>query len=309
MKKDNQKRLLFIQMIILTLILTYSLSIVKAASIFPILYVVEEGDNLTTIANKFKITVTRLKEANNLGERAILLPGEELYLPIGDVDLQQEIKWPNTELFSNFDPIINLMNWSEYPVRIKKDPIKVSIPKNQQIIYHIKRGDNLYNLAQDFKTSVAVIKSLNKMENSTIRIGQKIILPTSGLTPKQVLSKTIKPYELNLLARVIHGEARGEPYLGKVAVAAVILNRVLSSIYPNTIEGVIYQSSQFESVSNGQFNLHPGTSSYKAAREALKGLDPTLGALYFLNPKVAKNTWWFDRRQKTVTIGNHVFAR
>lgn len=309
MKKDNQKRLLFIQMIILTLILTCSLSTVKAASIFPILYVVEEGDNLTTIANKFKITITRLKEANNLGERAILLPGEELYLPIGDVGLQRAIEWPNTELFSNFDPIISLMNWSEYPVRIKTDPIKVSIPKNQQIIYHIKRGDNLYNLAQDFRTSVAVIKSLNQMENSTIRIGQKIILPTSGLTPKQILSKTIKPYELNLLARVVHGEARGEPYLGKVAVAAVILNRVLSSIYPSTIEGVIYQSHQFESVSNGQFNLHPGSSSYKAAREALKGLDPTLGALYFLNPKVAKNTWWFDRRQKTVTIGNHVFAR
>lgn len=305
----NQKRLFFIQLIICTVILSCSLSTVKAESIFPILYVVEEGDNLTTIAQKFGTKITSLKEINNLGANSILLPGDELYLPINEDSFSDEMVWPSTQLFSNFEPVINLMEWSKYPVRIKEDPIKVNIPKNQQIIYHIKKGDNLFDLARDFSTSVAVIKALNNLEKNTIRIGQQIILPTAGLTPKQILSKTIKSYELNLLARVVHGEARGESYLGQVAVAAVILNRVLSSRYPNTIEGVIYQSHQFESVTNGQYNLHPSSSAYKAAREALRGLDPTMGALFFINPHIATNVWWFERRQKTVTIGNHVFAR
>ena len=122
------------------------------------------------------------------------------------------------------------------------------------------------------------------------------------------MAKTITDEEFELLARVIHGEARGEPFIGQVAVGAVVINRVLDPYFPNTIREVIYQSNQFSCVNDGQINLKPNSSAYKAAREALNGTDPTMGSLYFYNPRTAKFQWWFETRRKTVTIGNHVFT-
>lgn len=113
----------------------------------------------------------------------------------------------------------------------------------------------------------------------------------------------------DLLARLINGEARGESYQGQVAVGAVVLNRVKSSSFPNTIPAVIYQKGQFSCVTDGQFNkaISKDSTVYKAAKEALSGVDPTNGALYFYNPKTAKSKWLFSL--KTVaTIGNHRFA-
>ncbi len=115
--------------------------------------------------------------------------------------------------------------------------------------------------------------------------------------------------DLDLLAKVINGEARGEPYEGQVAVGAVVLNRVRNAEFPNTIEGVIYQKGQFSCVKDGQINLVPTASSYKAAREALDGRDPSLGALYFYNPDKAITLWWLSQRETTVVIGDHVFAK
>ena len=112
-----------------------------------------------------------------------------------------------------------------------------------------------------------------------------------------------------LLARLINGEARGEPYKGQVAVGAVVMNRVKSSQFPNTISAVIYQKGQFSCVKDGQFNkpIEEGSTVYKAAKEAISGVDPTNGALYFYNPKTAKSKWLFSL--KTVaTIGNHRFG-
>ena len=112
-----------------------------------------------------------------------------------------------------------------------------------------------------------------------------------------------------LLARLVNGEARGEPYEGQVAVAAVILNRVKSPKVPNTIAGVIYQSGQFSCVSDGQFDvaIQKDSTVYKAAQEAMSGSDPTNGALYFYNPKKTKSKWLFSLKT-TLTIGEHVFA-
>lgn len=113
---------------------------------------------------------------------------------------------------------------------------------------------------------------------------------------------------LNLLARLISAEARGEPYVGQVAVGAVVLNRVRHPGFPNSIPGVIYQPGAFESVSNGQINLSPTTSAINAARDALNGWDPTGGALYFFNPAKTTNRWIWSRPIIAV-IGNHVFAK
>ena len=112
---------------------------------------------------------------------------------------------------------------------------------------------------------------------------------------------------LNLLAKVVYAEARGEPYTGQVAVAAVVLNRVRSSAFPNTISGVVYQSGAFTAVSDGQINLTPNQTAYNAAQDALNGWDPSYGAIYYFNPNTATNSWIWSRPH-LVTIGKHRFC-
>lgn len=115
---------------------------------------------------------------------------------------------------------------------------------------------------------------------------------------------------IKLLARLINGEARGEPYLGQVAVGAVVMNRVKDPKFPNTIPGVIYQKGQFSCIKDGNFDkpIKEGSTVYKAAEEALNGADPSNGAIYFYNPKTAKSDWLFTR-PVIKTIGNHRFAK
>lgn len=113
--------------------------------------------------------------------------------------------------------------------------------------------------------------------------------------------------DVELLAHCVYGEARGEPYVGKVAVAAVVLNRVKSSSFPNTISGVIYQEGAFTCVSDGQLYLTPDEDAYRAARDALNGWDPTYGCLYYYNPATAVSAWIWSREVR-LTIGAHSFA-
>ena len=114
--------------------------------------------------------------------------------------------------------------------------------------------------------------------------------------------------DLNLLARLVYAEARGEPYSGQVAVAAVVLNRVKNSSFPNSVAGVIYQKGAFSVVDDGQINLTPNQTAYSAARDAINGWDPTYGAIYYFNPKTATNGWIWSR-PVTVVIGNHRFCK
>lgn len=113
--------------------------------------------------------------------------------------------------------------------------------------------------------------------------------------------------DLYLLAKCVYAEARGESYEGQVAVAAVILNRVKSPDFPNTIAGVIYQPWAFTAVNDGQINLEPDKTAYSAAQDALNGWDPTYGCLYYYNASTATSKWIFTKTT-VVTIGNHVFA-
>lgn len=113
---------------------------------------------------------------------------------------------------------------------------------------------------------------------------------------------------VNLLARLIYGEARGEPYTGQVAVGAVVMNRVKSSSFPNTLSGVIYQSGAFDAVKDGQINLSPNSTAKKAAQDAINGWDPSYGAIYYFNPTTATNKWIWSRPM-TITIGRHRFCK
>ena len=114
--------------------------------------------------------------------------------------------------------------------------------------------------------------------------------------------------DINLLSHLIYGEARGEPYTGQVAVGAVIMNRVRSSSFPNSIAGVIYQKGAFDAVSDGQINMNPDSSAKKAAQDAYNGWDPSYGAIYYFNPATATNKWIWSR-PLTITIGKHRFCK
>ena len=116
--------------------------------------------------------------------------------------------------------------------------------------------------------------------------------------------------DIQLMARAINGEARGEPYEGQVAVGAVILNRVDSPQFPNSISGVIYQAGAFTAVADGQINqpISEGSTVYKAAQDAMNGWDPTGGCIYYFNPSTATNKWIWSR-PLVKTIGKHRFCK
>lgn len=130
------------------------------------------------------------------------------------------------------------------------------------------------------------------------------------LAPKSTGQATGRVSDVQLLARAINGEARGEPYEGQVAVGAVILNRVKSPSFPNSISGVIYQPGAFTAVSDGQINvaIDPKSTVVKAAQDAINGWDPTYGCLYYWNPATATSKWIWSRKI-IVKIGKHNFGK
>ena len=155
-------------------------------------------------------------------------------------------------------------------------------------------------------------------ENAVRSFQKKNGLTVDGVAGEKTLNamgiytssgNTSSPNEANieLLARVINGEARGEPYEGQVAVGAVVLNRVEHPSFPNSISGVVYQKGAFTAVDDGQINAQMYASSRRAARDALNGWDPTGGAIYYYNPKTATNKW-IRTREVICTIGRHVFC-
>lgn len=157
------------------------------------------------------------------------------------------------------------------------------------------------------KTAVIAFQKKNGLTADGIvgtRTAQALGIRLSSTTST---SSSTSSTDLNLLARVVYGEARGEPYTGQVAVAAVVLNRVRSSSFPNSVAGVVYQSGAFDCVSDGQINLTPNRSAYNAAKDALNGWDPTYGCLFYYNPRTATSKWMLSRTVK-LSIGNHAFC-
>lgn len=298
---------------LLLLIPTYISISVQAGPEFKLIYVVQEGDTLSEIANNYSVSQNDLREYNDIKGTDMIRLGQELLIPL-KIEEKDSHEWEMT-LFSDrkkstFDAISFDLG-QVYSIRVNPGQSlpEVNIPASKLIQYHVGVGDTLYDLARDFNTSINIIMALNKLESSVIRVRSTIKLPINNLTPRQVLQKTVKDSDIELLARAIYGEARGEPFIGQVAVGAVVINRVISSYFPNTFKRVIYQKNQFSAVADGQINLRPNTTAYRAAREALRGTDPTMGAMYYYNPKTAKHQWWFEKRRMMVTIGDHVFTK
>ncbi|NPV27645.1 MAG: LysM peptidoglycan-binding domain-containing protein [Firmicutes bacterium] len=180
------------------------------------------------------------------------------------------------------------------------------MPASAATSYTVKAGDSLYKIGRYYGVSVNSLKAANGLKTNNIYPGQRLIIPQQYAQPSRAGSYSRD--NLTLLAKLIYGEARGESYVGQVAVAAVVLNRVESPLFPNTVAGVIFQPGAFTAVSDGQFYLQPDQTAYKAAQDALNGWDPTHGALYYYNPEKTINKWIWSR-PVVARIGKHVFAK
>ncbi|WP_418790545.1 cell wall hydrolase [Phosphitispora sp. TUW77] len=174
--------------------------------------------------------------------------------------------------------------------------------------YTVTGGDTLYLISKRFGISVDEIISANSLTTTIIYPGQVLNIPGISSRAAPTVSRSHSRTDLDLLARAVYAEARGETYEGQVAVAAVILNRVKHSGFPNTIPEVIYQPGAFTAVDDGQIYLAADETAYTAVQDAVNGWDPSYGALYYWNPATAQNKWVWSRtiiRQ----IGNHIFAK
>jgi len=171
--------------------------------------------------------------------------------------------------------------------------------------YQVVKGDSLYWIAERFDTTVDELMELNQLTDTLIRAGQVLTVPTHTLKEYPCGLK-LTDKEVQWIAQMIHAEARGEPYLGQVAVGAVIINRLKSSSFPDTVYGVLFQKNAFQPIANGSFFRPASEQAYRAALEALNGHDPTNGALYFYNPKLS-NDRVMQKRTPAITIGQHKF--
>jgi N-acetylmuramoyl-L-alanine amidase len=181
--------------------------------------------------------------------------------------------------------------------------------KLTQLGYQLGKVDGLYG-----KSTAAAVTRFQK--NRGLKAdgiaGEKTIKELKRLTGESTTSSGkkvgTKNSDVQLLARCIHSEGRGEPYIGQVAIGACVMNRIKSSSFPNTVAGVVYQPQAFSAVDDGQINLQPDETAVKAAREAMNGSDPSGGALYYFNPAKTKNKFIWSRPQ-IKKIGKHIFTR
>lgn len=260
-----------------------------------VIYTVRWGDSLYLISKRFGISISRIKAANGLKSDTIY-PGQQLKLP-GSITATP-VTSPATPANGTF------------PEASPGTPPAGGGTGGENVRYMVQWGDSLYKIAQKYWVSVTALKAANGLSGDEIYVGQVLIIPAAANRtgqPEVSRGQSLAREDIDLIARVVYAEARGEIYEGQVAVAAVILNRLKHPDFPKTIRGIVYEKYAFESVANGQINQVPNAQAYQAVQDALNGWDPTGGALYFWNP-AGTTSKWIQSRTVIKQIGNHVFG-
>ena len=278
-------------------------------------YTVRPGDSLYFIGQKFGLTAEQIQSANTLKGTEVF-PGQVLSIPLENS--YTVAKGDTIYLIAKKHGITSqqLMNKNGLTNTYIEPGQILAIPvQNSGSTYVVKPGDTLFLISKQFGVSHQELQKINHLSSADIRPGQTLKLPSNNVarTDRRVASASSRSglsfsrEDITLLARTVYSEARGEPYEGQVAVAAVVLNRLKHPDFPSNIRGVIFQPLAFTAVADGQFWLTPNQTAYNAVNEALKGWDPSNGALYYWNPVTATSKWIWSR---TIThhIGKHVFG-
>ncbi|RKL67511.1 hypothetical protein CR203_09180 [Salipaludibacillus neizhouensis] len=225
-------------------------------------YKVKEGDSLYFLSQRYGISITELKNENNL--------------------------------------LTNEIISGDYLV----------IPTNAKHSHTVKPGESLWSIATKYGMTIAQLQQKNYLSSFIVYPGQALAVSGKGV---KISNHGFSEEERNLLARLVQSEAKGEPFKGKVAVAAVVLNRMAHKDFPFNIKEVIYETHDsgrifaFEPVQNGEITRHADQESIRAVEEAMNGYDPTNGAVYFFNPTTSTSKW-IESRVVRQRIGNHVFS-
>lgn len=278
-----------------------------------------------TIAGQAKINEEVDQLMNTNLHPATSMPSEELdpIIAYSPFELEEQTS-EDTPVFVNNMTTNSTENKAESStknqVQLKNENKAPANSKVQDLPKHIvKKGESLFLISRQYNISVNKLKEVNNLNSDEILVGQVLYLPqestvaTSQTNSRGTARNSYTEDDLYWLAKIIHAEARGESYEGQVAVGAVVLNRKNSPKFPNTVYGVIFEKwdgkyYQFSPVLDGTINLEPNDSARKAARDAINGVDPSGGALYFYNPATSTNKWIYNL-PIIKRIGKHVFAK
>jgi len=307
-------------------------------------YTVQPGDTLYLLSRSTGIPVEKLKEANTKSSSQIMV-GEVLLIPEKYTVKSGDSLYKISQRFGVALWEIRNLN-KQYSDVIRVGQVLYIPQKSPYQTVTVKKGDTLYLISKAYGVDIASLKKINGLIGNEIYPGMRLLIPqksgasSAGLSSARSSAASSNTYttlasrsgvdrstrnqsgsgitysaeERMLLAKLIHAEAEGEPYMGKVAVGAVVVNRVKSSAFPNTIKGVIYQIDelglyQFTPVEDGRiFSAIPSQDSFKAADAALAGEDPTGGALFFFNPAKITNKWLLSK-PVIYRVGQHVFTK
>ncbi len=289
-------------------------------------FVVQRGDTLWDLAQRFQTTVEELvslnqfKSPNQIGEgQTILIPDRKSPAKTED----QQI----TDIMAYREEVSKIV--AEVPVTytpwwvgvLRKIPLFAGVTNQNSITstsseVHFSQTNSkirTYEIFVNKDTEPTKIFSMSELadikddRSKLVNNEAAFIMTSDNQIHSRGLGRLVTKEEVELLTRVIYGEARGEDFLGQVAVGAVVLNRLKDPRFPKTIRSIVYQSGAFTAVNDRQIHLDPNNQAYKAAEAALSGLDPTNGAIFYYNPRLATDDW-IKSRTVVKRIGNHTFS-
>ena len=300
--------------------LTFTASVVQGQ-----VYYVQPGDSLYNIAARYGTSVSALVQSNSIGNRQIypgqainiasggstssasgftytVRPGDSLFLLSQKFGVSMETIKNSNKLSSDY-----LLSGKQ--LTIPGSGATSSATKNS---YQVQAGDSIFLIAQRYGITVAALRAANNLSaDATIYPNQSLTIPKAvSISSSSYYGFQLSQSDLDLLARLVTAESDGEPYVGQVAVAATILNRLRDPLYPKTIPGIIYEIDngcyQYSPVLDERINQPASASAYRAVQSAYSGWDPSNGANGFYNPNKTTNQW-VSSQPETAIIGNHIF--
>jgi LysM repeat protein len=292
-------------------------------------YITSPGDSLYLIAKRYGISVTLLKQANNLTSDT-LLAGKQLVIPtttgISSTDVTHQVQAGESLylIAKQYGVTVDALKAANQITdnsiltgqTLKIPPSIGTTATTGSVTHVIKSGDSIYYIAQKYGITIEALLKANYLSSSSVLYpGQKLTIPAVGSSSSNSSGTVYANYvisqsDLGLFSRLVSAEANGESFAGQVAVAATILNRLTDSRYPKTISEIVYQVVdgyyQYSPVLDGRINEAATASAYQAVLQAIAGWDPSNGANGFYNPDKTTSLW-VRSQTITATIGNHVF--